>query len=183
MGTLARNGRFGSRVRNRGTRRGTDLLRVPAARIGGCASHLASMHRSPMLSRAQLTTYSLGGLAMNLTNLVVSQWLYERYVVGGVLAPAVFSIVLLAGRITDGVSDPFVAFWTDNVRTKRGRRIPFLLFGALPFAIVCLLLWTPPVAAAPWIRTLYSVIVTQLFFLGYALVVTPYLALLPEIAG
>ena len=120
---------------------------------------------------------------MNLTNLVVSQWLYERYVVGGVLAPAVFSIVLLAGRITDGVSDPFVAFWTDNARTKRGRRIPFLLFGALPFAIVCLLLWTPPVAAAPWIRTLYSVIVTQLFFLGYALVVTPYLALLPEIAG
>lgn len=138
---------------------------------------------APPLTVLQLVTYSLGGLAMNLTNLVVSQWLYERYVVGGVLAPAVFSIVLLAGRITDGVSDPFVAFWTDNARTKRGRRIPFLLFGALPFAIVCLLLWTPPVAAAPWIRTLYSVIVTQLFFLGYALVVTPYLALLPEIAG
>ena len=138
---------------------------------------------APQLTAIQLVTYSLGGLGMNLTNLVVSQWLYERYVVGGVLAAAVFSIVLLAGRITDGVSDPFVAFWTDNARTKRGRRIPFLLFGALPFAIVCLLLWTPPVVAAPWIRTLYSVIVTQLFFLGYALVVTPYLALLPEIAG
>jgi glycoside/pentoside/hexuronide:cation symporter, GPH family len=120
---------------------------------------------------------------MNLTNLVVSQWLFERYVIGGVLAPAVFSIVLLAGRITDGVSDPFVAFWTDNARTKRGRRIPFLLFGTLPFAIVCLLLWLPPVSATPWIRTLHSAIVTQLFFLGYAFVVTPYLALLPEIAG
>jgi GPH family glycoside/pentoside/hexuronide:cation symporter len=138
---------------------------------------------APRLTAAQLVTYSLGGLGMNLTNLVVSQWLYERYVVGGVLAPAVFSIVLLAGRITDGVSDPFVAFWTDNAWTKRGRRIPFLLFGALPFAIVCWLLWTPPVVSVLWIRTLYSVIVTQLFFLGYALVVTPYLALLPEIAG
>ena len=61
--------------------------------------------------------------------------------------------------------------------------MPFLLFGALPFAIVCLLLWTPPVGAVPWIRTVYSVMVTQLYFLGYALVVTPYLALLPEIAG
>jgi GPH family glycoside/pentoside/hexuronide:cation symporter len=138
---------------------------------------------APRLTAVQLVTYSLGGLGMNLTNLVVSQWLYERYVVGGVLAPAVFSIVLLAGRITDGVSDPFVAFWTDNARTKRGRRIPFLLFGALPFAIVCLVLWTPPMVSGLWIRTLYSVIVTQLFFLGYALVVTPYLALLPEIAG
>ncbi len=120
---------------------------------------------------------------MNLTNLVVSQWLFERYVIGGILAPAVFSIVLLAGRITDGVSDPFVAFWTDNARTRRGRRMPFLLFGTLPFAVVCLLLWLPPMAASPGIRTLYSVIVVQLFFLGYAFVVTPYLALLPEIAG
>jgi GPH family glycoside/pentoside/hexuronide:cation symporter len=120
---------------------------------------------------------------MNLTNLVVSQWLFERYVIGGVLAPAVFSIVFLAGRITDGVSDPFVAFWTDNTRSRRGRRMPFLLIGALPFAIVCLLLWLPPMAAGPWIRTLYSAIVIQLFFLGYAFVVTPYLALLPEIAG
>jgi len=145
------------------------------------------MHRppssAPQLTAIQLVTYSLGGLGMNLTNLVVSQWLFERYVVGGVLAPAVFSFVLLAGRVTDGVSDPFVAFWTDNARTRRGRRMPFLLFGTLPFAIVCLLLWTPPAGAAPWIRTLYTVIVTQLFFLGYALVVTPYLALLPEITG
>lgn len=138
---------------------------------------------APQLSAVQLVTYSLGGLGMNLTNLVVSQWLYERYVVGGVLAPAVFSVVLLAGRITDGVSDPFVAFWTDNARTRRGRRMPFLLFGGFPFAILCLLLWMPPIGAVPWIRTLYSIIVTQLYFLGYALVVTPYLALLPEISG
>jgi GPH family glycoside/pentoside/hexuronide:cation symporter len=135
------------------------------------------------LTPVQLAAYSLGGLGMNLTNLVVSQWLFERYVVGGILAPAVFSIVLLAGRVTDGVSDPFVAFWTDNTRSRRGRRMPFLLFGTLPFAIVCFLVWIPPAAAAPWVRTIYSVMVTQLFFLGYALVVTPYLALLPEIAG
>ncbi len=102
---------------------------------------------------------------------------------GAYWRPLIFSVVLLAGRITDGVSDPFVAFWTDNARTRRGRRMPFILFGALPFAIICLLLWTPPVGAVPWVRTVYSVVVTQLFFLGYAVVVTPYLALLPEIAG
>jgi GPH family glycoside/pentoside/hexuronide:cation symporter len=138
---------------------------------------------APQLTAVQLVAYSMGGLGMNLTNLVVSQWLYERYVVGGILAPVIFSVVLLAGRITDGVSDPFVAFWTDNARTRRGRRMPFILFGALPFAIICLLLWTPPVGAVPWVRAVYSVVVTQLFFLGYAVVVTPYLALLPEIAG
>jgi GPH family glycoside/pentoside/hexuronide:cation symporter len=146
-----------------------------------------SMHRAPtspsQLTAVQLVAYSLGGLAMNLTNLVVSQWLYERYVVGGVLSAAVFSVILLAGRLTDGLSDPFVAFWTDNARTRLGRRMPFLLFGTLPFAIVCLLLWMPPAETAAWIRTCYAIVVTQLFFLGYAIVITPYLALLPEITG
>jgi GPH family glycoside/pentoside/hexuronide:cation symporter len=135
------------------------------------------------LTRIQVVAYSLGGLAMNLTNLVVSQWLFERYVVGGILSAAIFSGILLAGRITDGVSDPFVAFWTDNTRSRRGRRIPFLIYGAFPFAIVCFLLWTPPVEASAVVRLGFSIVVTQLFFLGYALVVTPYLALLPEIAG
>jgi GPH family glycoside/pentoside/hexuronide:cation symporter len=137
---------------------------------------------SAKLGQAQLMSYSLGGLAMNLTNLVVSQWLYERYVVGGILSAFVFSIIMVAGRLTDGISDPFVAFWTDNTRTRRGRRIPFLLFGALPFAIVCFLLWNPPAGADGVWRIAYAAAITQLFFLGYAMVITPYLALLPEIA-
>lgn len=134
-------------------------------------------------TRIQLVVYSLGGLAMNLTNLVVSQWLFERYVIGGVLSASIFSGILLAGRFTGGVSGPFVAFWTDNTRSRRGRRIPFLIYCVFPFAIVCFLLWTPPAEASATMRVVFSIAVTQLFFLGYALVVTPYLALLPEIAG
>jgi GPH family glycoside/pentoside/hexuronide:cation symporter len=134
------------------------------------------------MTRAQLITYSAGGLAMNLTNLVVSQWLYERYVAGGVLSAAVFSVILLAGRLTDGFSDPLMAFWTDNTRSRWGRRIPFLVMATLPFALVCYLLWTPPSGAQEWVRVTYAVIVSQLYFLFYTVVVTPYLSLLPEIA-
>jgi hypothetical protein len=47
---------------------------------------------------------------MNLTNLVLSQWLYERYVTGGIIGAAAFSMILLAGRITDSLSDLFIAF-------------------------------------------------------------------------
>jgi Na+/melibiose symporter-like transporter len=72
------------------------------------------------LSLFQLFVYCSGGLAMNLTNLVLSEWLYERYVVGGVLGTAAFSLILLAGRITDALSDPFIAFWTDNSCTRWG---------------------------------------------------------------
>jgi GPH family glycoside/pentoside/hexuronide:cation symporter len=131
----------------------------------------------------QLGVYSLGALAMNLANLVLTEWFYERYVVGGVISTVAFSIIILAGRITDGVSDPFLAYWTDNTRSRWGRRIPFLLFGTLPFAIVSFLLWIPPQNANEVVRTGYATILAQAYFLLYGLVITPYLALLPEIAG
>lgn len=135
------------------------------------------------LSPLQLGIYSLGALAMNLANLVLTEWLYERYVVGGVLSTLAFSIIILVGRITDGVSDPFLAYWTDNVRSRWGRRIPFLLFGTLPFAIVSFLLWIPPQGAGEGVRVAYAAVLAQAYFLLYGLVITPYLALLPEIAG
>jgi glycoside/pentoside/hexuronide:cation symporter, GPH family len=135
------------------------------------------------LTRLQLGVYSLGALAMNLANLVLTEWFYERYVVGGVISTLAFSIIILAGRITDGVSDPFLAYWTDNTRTRWGRRIPFLLFGTLPFAIVSFLLWIPPQNANEVLRISYATVLAQAYFLLYGLVITPYLALLPEIAG
>jgi glycoside/pentoside/hexuronide:cation symporter, GPH family len=135
------------------------------------------------LSGFQLFVYCSGGVAMNLTNLVLSQWLYERYVVGGILGTAAFSLILLAGRITDALSDPFIAFWTDNSWTRWGRRMPFLVLATLPLAAVCFLVWLPSEHAPHPIRILYAASLCQLYFLLYGLVVTPYLALLPEIAS
>jgi GPH family glycoside/pentoside/hexuronide:cation symporter len=134
------------------------------------------------LSGFQLFVYCSGGVAMNLTNLVLSQWLYERYVVGGILGTATFSLILLAGRITDALSDPFIAFWTDNSWTRWGRRMPFLVLATLPLAAVCFLVWLPSEHASHSVRILYAASLCQLYFLLYGLVVTPYLALLPEIA-
>jgi glycoside/pentoside/hexuronide:cation symporter, GPH family len=135
------------------------------------------------LSNFQIFIYCSGGLAMNLTNLVLSQWLYERYVTGGVIGAAAFSVILLAGRITDSVSDPFIAFWTDNSWTPWGRRMPFLVIATLPLAVVCYFMWCPPENASHFVRILYASFICQSYFLLYGLVVTPYLALLPEISS
>jgi len=135
----------------------------------------------PSLSTFQFLVYVSGGFAMNLTNLVLSQWLYERFVIGGIVSTAVFSVILLAGRLTDGISDPFIAYWTDISYTRWGRRIPFLVVATLPLAVFCFLLWCPPDKASETVRIIYSAVVCQGYFLLYGLVVTPYLALLPEI--
>jgi GPH family glycoside/pentoside/hexuronide:cation symporter len=144
---------------------------------------LLDVNRKPSLSSFQFLVYVSGGFAMNLTNLVLSQWLYERFVIGGIVGTAAFSLILLAGRLTDGISDPFIAYWTDISYTRWGRRIPFLVFATLPLAIVCFLLWCPPEKAPETIRIIYAAAVCQGYFLFYGLVVTPYLALLPEIGN
>jgi len=140
-------------------------------------------NRKPSLSSFQFLVYVSGGFAMNLTNLVLSQWLYERFVIGGIVSTAAFSLILLAGRLSDGISDPFIAYWTDISYTRWGRRIPFLVLATLPLAIVCFLLWCPPEKAPDTIRIIYAAAVCQGYFLLYGLVVTPYLALLPEIGN
>jgi glycoside/pentoside/hexuronide:cation symporter, GPH family len=144
---------------------------------------LSEENKKPSLSSLQFLIYVSGGFAMNLTNLVLSQWLYERFVIGGIVGSTAFSLILLAGRLTDGISDPFIAYWTDISYTRWGRRIPFLVFATLPLAFVCFLLWCPPEKAPETIRIIYAAVVCQGYFLLYGLVVTPYLALLPEIGS
>ncbi|MBN2362099.1 MAG: MFS transporter [Deltaproteobacteria bacterium] len=129
--------------------------------------------------------YAMGGIALNLANLVISQWLFVRYVPSeqAALVPAAwFGAFLMLGRLTDAVTDPLIGYLSDNTRTRWGRRIPYILFGAVPLALVFCLLWTPPVGHQHWFNALYACALIQLYFLLYTAVCTPYLSLLPEIS-
>jgi len=131
-------------------------------------------------------SYAMGGIALNLTNLVISQWLFVLYVPSeqAALVPAAwFGAFLMLGRFTDAITDPLIGYLSDNTRTRLGRRIPYILFGMFPFALVFCLLWTPPVDHLHWLNTLYAFGLIQIFFVLYTVVCTPYISLLPEIAS
>ena len=44
----------------------------------------------------------------------------------------------------DAVSDPVVGSWSDNFRSRWGRRHPLLLAGGIPTALLFLALFAPP---------------------------------------
>ena len=129
--------------------------------------------------------YAAGGLAMNLSNLVISQWLLKLYVPSKELAlisPVLFSIIFLLGRITDGITDPVIGYVSDHLKSKYGRRIPFILIFIVPAALVTFLLWIPPFPSGlHWANGLYVFILVQLFFIFWTAVLNPYLSLIPEI--
>ncbi len=51
---------------------------------------------------------------------------------------------LLLAMVVDGITDPVVGYWSDNLRTKMGRRHPFMYAAAIPVGIAYFIVWNPP---------------------------------------
>ncbi|MFH1437782.1 MAG: MFS transporter [Pseudomonadota bacterium] len=145
------------------------------------------------LSPLQAITYSSGNLSAYLINQVIVMWAIYFYAPGqggehevarGVVryAPiALLGYAMLFGRVVDAVADPLVGYWSDSMRTRFGRRIPFVLAGTPFLALFAIVLWRPPVAAESSANALYFAAVLGLFFFFYTVVVAPYLSMLPEL--
>ncbi len=134
--------------------------------------------------------YGLGYLSVALTTDVTLTWLLKCYYPdadGGAARATVtvgaFIFASVFGRAVDAVADPLVGYWSDRVRSRLGRRKPFLLVGAPLLALVFVLVWTPPVAGISLINGIYIAVAFALFFFMFTIVVCPYLAMLPEITS
>ncbi len=148
------------------------------------------------IKKWQEPIYAIGGFGPGFLYQVVLTYLLFYYrpaqqlVDKGALvfAPAAgYAIGMLVARILDGVIDLPIASWTDNMKSRWGRRRPLMVLGLIPTAITFILLWYPPItgnslgANGHWGNTVYVSVVSSLFFFFYTLIVVPYLASLSEI--
>ena len=125
--------------------------------------------------------YGAGDLGFSLTGTMRTVYLlfFLTEVVG--LRPALVSLVFLIGGTWDWINDPIIGYASDRTHTRWGRRRPFLLFGALPFAAAfCLLWWRPPLEG-DLALTIYFVAAFALFETAATFVYMPYYALTPEL--
>jgi GPH family glycoside/pentoside/hexuronide:cation symporter len=78
-------------------------------------------------------------------------------------------VILIIPRLWDAVSDPIIGHFSDNVRTRWGRRRPFLLVGGILVAVFFVLMWWIP--KGDLVRVWFpSEAGYQAFQLGYILV-------------
>ena len=114
--------------------------------------------------------YGIGGAASGVKNNGFEYFLLLYYSqVLGVDASMVATALFLA-LVVDAVSDPVVGYWSDNVRTRFGRRHPFMYAAMFPLAIAYFFVWNPPAGLAgnalfPWIVGI--AITVRLFFTFY----------------
>lgn len=130
--------------------------------------------------------YGSGDMGPAITaNILVFYLLYFFTNVAGLDAGLAGSILAI-GKIGDAINDPIAGILSDRTRTRWGRRIPWMLFGAIPFGIFFFLQWiVPSFSADPninkWCLFAYYIIIATLFNLAYTVVNLPYTALTPEL--
>jgi len=97
------------------------------------------------------------------------------------LEPRLASVAALIGIIWDAINDPLVGMLSDRIKSKWGRRRPFLLWFSVPFGLgFAILWWAPPFES----QIALAAFVTFAFMLSdtfQTLVIVPLYALTPEI--
>ncbi len=146
--------------------------------------------QSPRLPGWKAIVYGLGSFASTMLTTLIVTWLmfhvtgsHDEGLTGGSGAGfGVFGLAMALGRVTDALADPVIGRWSDRTRSRLGRRLPFVLGGAVPMGLVFMMLWLPYTGVPIILRALRMSVTLSLFFALYTVVVCPYLAMLPEIA-
>ena len=107
-----------------------------------------------------------------------TQFIIPGLVIGGFLT--VLGLITALSRVFDAVTDPLIASLSDRSRNPRGRRMPFMRFSAIPFAVVTVLLFCAPINAISGWNIVWISIFIVLFYLFMTMYCTPYNALISE---
>ncbi len=135
----------------------------------------------------RILLYSSASIGLNIMAITVSTWLLYFYAPPPdsgrpqYLPVTLVGVLLTIASLWDAIIDPFIGHWSDNLRSRWGRRRPFLLFAAPLVAISLVLIWTPPTGSTA-LTAVYFMVITLIYFSTYSLVGIPYDGTMPEIA-
>lgn len=129
-----------------------------------------------MISVREKIAYGLGDTASNIIFQTVMMFLLLFYTDVMGLSPAAVGTMFLLVRIIDAVTDPLMGNITDNTKTKWGQFRPYLLWLALPFAIISILAFTTP-DISDGNKIIYAFVTYTLLMIAYTAINIPYCAL------
>lgn len=91
------------------------------------------------------------------------------------------ALIAAAGRLTDAITDPLIASFSDKCRHRKGRRIPFMAVGMVPAAICTVLMFVPPVANQSNWNIVWLLGVQVVLYVALTAYLTPTFALVADL--
>jgi len=134
--------------------------------------------------KLQKITFSLGNFTQWYTNTSFNTWVLAFYFTAVGLRIEYIAIAFITWSIWNAVNDPLIGLLSDRIRTRWGRRKPFIIIGSIPIAIIFLILWIPP---SYWgnidqiANFTYLIIMLFSYDTFYTMIALPYDSLFPEL--
>lgn len=126
--------------------------------------------------------YAIGGLGSAVGPGTIIPFWYTIFLTDiAQLELGLVSIFWVIVTVWDAINNPLVGYLSDRTRTRWGRRRPYLLFGAVPFGVLFILLWWIPPTERQTLEFAYYLVTYILFETTSTVVSCPYLALVPEL--
>lgn len=130
-----------------------------------------------------MLSYGVGSVAFGISTQALSAAVLQLYFNQVIGLPAVWvGAAIMASLIVDAVMDPMIGRWSDNFRSRFGRRHPFMYASAGPTALAFFFLWNPPHDLSTGAQFAFMIGMLIAVRLAVSLYEIPSTALAPELA-
>jgi len=134
------------------------------------------------LSFIEKAGYSLGDAAANFVFMTMILFQLNFYTDTMGLAAAAAGTLLLVGRLWDAFFDPMIGVLADRTNTRWGKFRPWVLWTAVPWAVIMVLAYTVPHFSATGLLV-YATVTNILLMTLYSANNTPYSAMTGVMTG
>ena len=116
--------------------------------------------------------YGAGDMAVNITWAALGMFIIYFYTDVALIPAAAVGTLMFLGRLFDGITDVIVGALVDKTRTRWGKARPWVLFGAVPFAVFSTLLFAVPNVSNSG-KLLYAYVTYLLMTIAFTAVCIP----------
>lgn len=124
----------------------------------------------------QKFVYGLGSMANDSQAAWIGQ-MAAILILGLGIPPYMAGLIGFIPRIFDAMNDPLIGYWSDNTRTRFGRRRPFIFWGAIASGIIYMFMFRLFPESGPVFNGWYFLILQVLFFAAFTCYSIPWIAL------
>jgi GPH family glycoside/pentoside/hexuronide:cation symporter len=127
-----------------------------------------------------LWAYGLGDAGTGMAASLIGFYLFVFYTSAAGLPAWMAGLVLMVGRLWDGINDPLVGWLSDKTHSRWGPRLPWIFGSAIPLGVTMAAMWWCPEGGI-WLKFAYFVAISALANSFYTAVNLPYSALAAEL--
>ena len=132
------------------------------------------------MSLFEKISYGFGNMGLCLATTMVTSFLMFFYSDIVQLSLKQVGTIMLLGGLADAISDPLMGFFIDRTKTKWGKSRPYLLFFAIPMAIITTFVFKVPEGSESF-RYGYALVTYILYTLAYTAICIPQNVLITSI--